>query len=75
MRAIAFLGGFILGALSGAVATALMAPQPGNELQAEIRQRWATMLQEGRRAADERRAELEAKFAAAKQFTPVSAGS
>jgi len=67
-EALSFLSGFILGAVVGAAAAALMAPQPGNALQATIRERVEMVAEEGRRAAAERRAELEAQFAQARQF-------
>ncbi len=66
--ALSFLGGFVLGALVGAAAAALLAPQPGTELQTTIRRRLEQVAEEGRRAAAERRAELEAQFAHARQF-------
>ncbi len=71
--ALSFLGGFVLGALVGAVAAALLAPQPGSELQMVLRQRLEQVAEEGRRAAAERRAELEAQFAHARQFQKPAA--
>lgn len=67
-RTTSFLSGFVFGALMGALAAALMTPQPGDDLQAQIRERLAAVAAEGRRAAAERRAELEAQFAQARQF-------
>lgn len=67
-KALSFLGGFVLGAVIGATAAAFLAPQPGGELQAQIRERVDLVAEEGRRAAAERRAELEAQFAQAKRF-------
>ncbi len=72
-KAMSFLGGFVLGAVVGAAAAALMAPQPGSDLQALIRERVEMVAEEGRRAAAERRAELEAQFAQARQFQKPSA--
>jgi gas vesicle protein len=51
----------------GGVAGLLLAPQSGDELQVKLRQRYDEVMEEGRRAAAERRAELEAQFAEAKQ--------
>ena len=68
-----FLGGFLFGAVLGAAAAALMAPQAGSDLQALIRERIEMVAEEGRRAAAERRAELEAQFAQARQFQKPSA--
>lgn len=72
-KSLSFLGGFVLGAVVGAAAAALMAPQSGNDLQAQIRERIEMMAEEGRRAAAERRAELEAQFAQARQFQKPAA--
>jgi len=73
-KTINFWGGFIFGAVIGAAAAAFMAPEPGVQVQARVRERINLMVQEGQRAAAERRAELEAQFAQAKQFQRPSAG-
>ncbi|MCX7670668.1 MAG: YtxH domain-containing protein [Anaerolineae bacterium] len=70
-----FVIGFLFGAVVGAAAAALMAPQEGTALRAQIRQRLEAMAEEGRRAAAERRAELEAQFAQARQFRPSTTGA
>ncbi|MEJ5198432.1 MAG: hypothetical protein WHX53_05880, partial [Anaerolineae bacterium] len=62
-------------AVIGAAAAALMAPREGPALRAEIRQRLEEIAEEGRRAAAERRAELEAQFAQARQFRQPAAGA
>lgn len=62
-----FLVGLIVGALVGAVLALLLAPQSGEELQRLLRERAEEIIEEGRRAAAERRAELEAQFAQAKR--------
>jgi gas vesicle protein len=67
-KAISFLGGFVLGAVISAASAALLAPQSGADLQMVIRERIDQVVQEGQRAAAERRAELEAQFAQSKQF-------
>ena len=71
-KTISFVGGFVIGAMIGAAVAVFMAPQPGEEFQKLIRERLAVVAQEGRRAAAERRAELEAQFAQAKQFQKPS---
>ena len=68
-----FLEGLILGALTGAAVVLFTAPQSGSETQETIRQRVNLVLEEGRRAAAERRAELEAQFAQARQTLPPAA--
>ena len=69
-KAINFLSGLVLGALVGAAAGLLLAPQAGGEMQGTLRGHLNTVIEEGRRAASERRAELEAQFAEAKRFAP-----
>jgi gas vesicle protein len=68
-RALNFLGGLVLGAAIGAVVGLMLTPQSGEELQRKVRERVNLMIEEGQRAAAERRAELEAQFAQAKQVT------
>jgi gas vesicle protein len=72
-KTIGFVGGFVVGAMIGAAVAVFMAPQSGEEFQKQIRERLDAVAQEGRRAAAERRAELEAQFAQAKQFQKSSA--
>jgi gas vesicle protein len=71
-----FLGGLLLGALVGGTVAMLLAPRSGAETQAALRARIDEVVEEGRRAAAERRAELEAQFAEAKRVvrpaTPAS---
>ncbi len=62
-----FFLGLLLGALSGAAATMLTTPQSGETTQNAIRDRVQLVMDEGKRAAAERRAELEAQFAQARQ--------
>ena len=71
-KTISFVGGFVIGAMIGEAVAVFMAPQPGEEFQKLIRERLDVVAQEGRRAAAERRAELEAQFAQAKQFQKPS---
>lgn len=73
-KGISFVGGFVIGAMIGAAVAVFIAPQSGEEFQKQIRERLDAVAQEGRRAAAERRAELEAQFAQAKQFQKPSAG-
>ena len=62
-----FLGGFLLGAAIGGTIGLLLAPQSGADLQRSLRERANLVIEEGRRAAADRRAELEAQFAQSKQ--------
>ena len=63
-----FLGGFLLGAAVAGAVGLLLAPQSGADLQRNLRERANLMVEEGRRAAADRRAELEAQFAQSKQI-------
>jgi gas vesicle protein len=67
-----FIGGFVLGALVGGTVAMMMAPRSGAETQAALRARVDEVVEEGRRAAAERRAELEAQFAEAKRVVRTS---
>jgi gas vesicle protein len=62
-----FFEGLLLGALTGAAVTLLTAPQSGEATKGAIQQRVKLVMDEGKRAAAERRAELEAQFAQARQ--------
>jgi gas vesicle protein len=70
-RLLNFVAGFFLGSLIGAGVGLMLAPRSGTETQEEIRERVTLVMEEGRRAAAERRAELEAQFAEARR-TPHS---
>ena len=61
-KVMAFLSGMLNGAIVGAVTALMLAPQSGKELRAQARQRYNDMLDEGRKAADARRAEVLAEF-------------
>ena len=58
-RILAFTAGALCGAMVGAVAALLLAPMSGSELQEQTRKRVEEIVAEGRRAAEERRADLE----------------
>lgn len=68
-KAINFISGVILGAIVGGAVAALLAPQSGPQLQGGVRERLNLVVEEGRRAAAERRAELESQFAQSKQVS------
>jgi len=59
-----FLAGFFLGGLIGAAAGLLLAPYRGTELQKQIRLRVDELMEEGRKAAEARQAELERQLEA-----------
>ena len=58
-----FVSGFVLGAAVCAAAALILAPESGDELRREIRGEIDDILSEGRRAANQRRAELEDQLA------------
>jgi gas vesicle protein len=70
-KAVSFLIGVLSGAIVGAAVAILLAPASGKELQGRMRTRVQELIEEGRRAAAARRAELEAQLEAFKRGTPV----
>ena len=67
MSAGKFFEGLLLGAPTGAAVTLLSAPQSGEATQNLIRDRTKLVMDEGKRAAAERRAEPEAQLSQARQ--------
>lgn len=57
-----FLFGFLLGALVGAAIATLLAPEAGDATRGRIQLRMDQVFEEGKRAAAERRAELETQL-------------
>jgi len=66
-KIINFLGGFLVGGLTGAAVGLLLAPYGGAELQDRLRARLDGLMEEGRDAAAARQAELEAQLEAFKR--------
>jgi gas vesicle protein len=66
MRVINFVAGFLVGTALAAIAVLLTTPQSGTELQRNIRGRFDTIVEEGRKAATVRRAELEERLTSLK---------
>lgn len=71
-KAINFLAGFLVGASIGAAAGLLLAPYGGDELQEHIRHRVDELMEEGRKAAAARQAELEKQLEAFRSGQPVT---
>ena len=67
MKFLRFMAGLICGAFVGGITALLLTPQSGEEMQGTLHERTRMIMEEGRRAAAERRAELEAQFAEAKR--------
>jgi gas vesicle protein len=65
-----FVAGLLLGAAAGAAAVLLFAPQSGAETRQVFQDRIQEILEEGRKAAEDRRLELTAQFEARKQPEP-----
>ncbi len=63
-RMFGFLIGVFVGALVGSTLALLLAPDSGNELRAELRQRGEGFVGQVRSAADERRIELRSRLEA-----------
>lgn len=71
-KVVSLLIGLLAGAVVGAVVAILLAPYSGPELQGQIRTRVQGLIEEGKRAAVARRAELEAQLEAFKRGTAVT---
>ncbi len=69
-RFLSFFIGFLVGALVGGVAAIMLAPTSGEELRVQIQDRAATMREEVKHAAAERRAELEQQLATMRSPQP-----
>ncbi len=68
-KALDLASGFVLGAVLGGTIGLLLAPRSGRQTQTVIKDHINLVLEEGRRAAADRRAELEAQFAEARRTT------
>jgi gas vesicle protein len=66
MRVMNFIAGFLGGMVIGAAIVLVTTPQSGSDFQSGVRSRFDSIVDEGRRAAAARRAELEARFASLK---------
>lgn len=62
-----FLAGFFVGGLTGAMVGLLLAPSSGSEFQNQIRRQVDELVEEGRKAAAARQAELENQLEAFKR--------
>jgi gas vesicle protein len=71
-KVISFLVGLAAGSVVGATVAILLAPYSGRELQERARTRVQGLIEEGKRAAAIRRAEMEAQLEAFKRGTPVT---
>jgi gas vesicle protein len=67
MRLMRFLAGFIVGLSVGAAIGLLLAPQSGSETVGQVRGRVQAILDEGREAAEQTRADAHARLADLKE--------
>jgi len=74
-RAIFWIYGFLMGGLIGAGLVLLFTPQSGEDLRKKIQARWQQILEEGRQAAAQHRAELERELAMLTRRTPPAPSS
>ena len=65
---IKFTGGVLAGTALGMALGRLLAPTSGQELKSNMQAYWDGVVEVGRQAEAQRRAELEAQFAQAKKF-------
>lgn len=73
-RMLSFLSGALMGALVGATLALLFAPSSGEGLRDQLRERVAALQEEVKRAAAERRAELEEQLAGLRMPQKPGAG-
>jgi gas vesicle protein len=71
-KLVSFAAGLLLGGLLGAAAAILATPKSGKQLQDEIRQEVELVMEEGRKAAEVRRQELEKKLAEMRGDLPLA---
>ncbi len=62
MRALNFIYGVLIGAALGAILVLLTTPQSGQDIQSAAKEKFDKLVEEGRKASDARKAELEAKM-------------
>ena len=65
-----FAVGLLLGAVVGAGLVVLLAPQSGEELRQRVQDRFEAVMEEGQRAAEDRRVELMTQFEELKRPMP-----
>ena len=73
-KAIMFASGALAGLLVGGVAALLLAPESGESLRGKAREGMGSLLEEGKKAAMARRAELQRQLEGFKRGTGVDLG-
>jgi gas vesicle protein len=69
---LSLVGGVVLGGLISAAAVLLLTPKTGNAVRADIKHEVDSILEEGRRASQARREELEAQLSQMRGDTALS---
>jgi gas vesicle protein len=71
-RLLSFLGGSLVGALASVAAVLLLTPKSGEAVRADIKREVDSIMEEGRRAAELKRVELETQVSQMRGDLPLS---
>jgi len=73
-KALSFVAGLMIGIVTGGSLALLLTPTPGPELQRRAQEYVQRLIEEGKAAAEARRAEMETQLEAFKQGKPLGTG-
>lgn len=71
-KIISFIAGLLIGIVTGGVLMLLFTPKAGPQLQSQVQEYVNRLIEEGKAAAEARRAELETQLEAFKQGKPLA---
>lgn len=74
-KALSFMAGLMIGIVTGGSLALLLTPTPGPELQHRAQEYVQRLIEEGKAAAEARRAEMETQLEAFKQGKPLGTGA
>ncbi|HRU94280.1 MAG TPA: hypothetical protein P5195_03485 [Anaerolineae bacterium] len=74
-KALSFMAGLMIGIVTGGSLALLLTPTPGPELQRRAQEYVQRLIEEGKAAAEARRAEMETQLEAFKQGKPLGTGA
>ncbi|HPD40265.1 MAG TPA: hypothetical protein PLD43_01750 [Anaerolineae bacterium] len=74
-KALSFMAGLMIGIVTGGSLALLLTPTPGPELQRRAQEYVQRLIEEGKAAAEARRAEMETQLEAFKQGNPLGTGA
>lgn len=74
-KALSFMAGLMIGIVTGGSLALLLTPTPGPELQRRAQEYVQRLVEEGKAAAEARRAEMETQLEAFKQGKPLGTGT